>query len=174
MTSRMSVPRERIAELCRQYGLLLNGKLPSDIDGAQLLWALSGNESAFGLAFGPRHEPGYCYISHGHYSTSETVIQLTKDYGCLAHCSLGPWQIMASNARGFSPIELLVDEEKACHAAVGFLKSYVLPVAKNLDQIADEYNTGSLKGVPPAKYISDLHLHYQVPMPQVAANGVNQ
>lgn len=169
---RMSVPRERIAELCQQYGSVMNGVLPKDIDGAQLLWALAGNESSYGDNCSPRHEPGYCYITHGGYSKNPSIVEMTEDWGCLAHCSLGPWQLMADNILGFTPMEILCDPEKACLATVGFLKRAVLPMAQSLDDIGHFYNAGP-RGPFPTQYVTNLKLHYQVAMPQPAA-GVTE
>jgi hypothetical protein len=160
----MKVERKDIARLCRDYGLMLKG-LPEGIDGPQLLWSISGNESAFGRMNTPRHEPGYCYISGGRYSRNPRVVELTKGYGCLAHCSLGPWQLMASNAVGFTPLELLMEPEKAIIATIGHLNRAVLPQSKNLRDIADAYNSGNCRDhIVPERYIADLQEHYNVPM----------
>lgn len=138
---------------------------PAGVDPVQLLWALAGNESSYGANCTPRHEPGYCYITHGRYATTGQMRELTQEWGCLAHCSYGPWQLMLDNAHGaFSPLELMSDPEKACMATVSFLRRVVLPMSHSLDDIGHFYNAGP-GGPFPTKYCCDLKLHYSNPMP---------
>ena len=83
----MTAP-EVIAGICRDFGPQLTLPAGSPLVPDRVLWALAGCESDFGMYALPRHEPAYCY---GH---RYDVPSLSKRYGCLAHCSYGPWQMM--------------------------------------------------------------------------------
>ncbi|MCI0624843.1 MAG: hypothetical protein L0387_24925 [Acidobacteria bacterium] len=157
----MNADRHIISNLCRQYGPIL--KAPEGMDGARLLWAISGNEGSFGDWFPPRHERSYCYIpTPGRYYDKE----LTRRWGCLAHMSYSPWQIMAPNAKGFSPLELS-HPAVAIEAVVGFLNRMFerkIPPA-TLEEIADAYNSGNhLDQNVPHEYIARLKRNYEVPL----------
>lgn len=155
----MTVDKTMLANICRTYGTFLH--LPAGIDGAQLLWAISGNETSFGQRNVPRHEQAYCY--GGRYCDKS----LSAKYGCLAHCSLGPWQLMATNAIGFSPYELLTDPDIAAHATINFLNRVILDGqgAKTLEEIADAYNSGNFRDANvPQKYIAELLENYKKPI----------
>lgn len=161
----MTVGEKEIARLCRQFGSVLS--LPSTIRGAQLLWALAGNESDFGDWCPPRHERGYHYGSRA-YKRSKELRDLSAEWGCLAHCSFGPWQVLLVNAPGYSPIELMSDAELACKAAVEFLNRVTLGAQKadTLEEIADAYNSGNFKDdIVPHQYITRLKRNYAIPMP---------
>jgi hypothetical protein len=153
----MVVDQKTLAGLCRTYGaFLLN--LPADVEGPKLLWALAGNESDFGSNAVPRHEQGYCY--GGRYFDHN----LTKQFGCHAHCSYGPFQIMAEFAPGFTVTELNEDAEKATQASLGFLNrklEHFKP--KLLDEIGEIWNTGHI--APDPDYVAKLLKNYAVEMP---------
>lgn len=155
----MKFPPELIASICRKYAPLLH--VPPGIDGAQLLWALSGNESSFGAHCPPKHEDGYCY-GHKYFDAS-----YTHEWGCLAHCSFSPWQIMATNAKTLTPLELMEDPDKACRVVALYLDARILDKGANtLSDIADAYNSGTWKDANvPVQYIADLIKNYGVAMP---------
>ena len=100
---------------------------------------------------------------------------LTEDVPILAHCSFSPWQIMATNARQFTPLELMQDPEKALIAVVSFLNREILgrQKADTLSEIADAYNSGNWTDANvPQDYIDKLHRNYLVPIPpQAQAKG---
>ncbi len=148
-------PQQVIAGLCRQYGR--NLKLPqgSTLDGAKVLWALAGCESDFGARAVARHEPGYCY---GHiYDPKE----LSGKWGCLAHCSYGPWQMMYPHLVTYSgipitPMDFTIGAgwsgpgftraaDRAALAAKTMLNEEVLgrQQATTLEQIAKTWNHGN-------------------------------
>src|SRR4051794_28343504 len=109
-----SMPGKELARLCLQHGAEMQRYLvDSDdgfgkpIDAALLLWAMSGRESTFGKNLKPRHEPAY--DTGGKYAVAS---QLAK-FGSAYACSYGPLQIMACNAKMFTPAELASDPEKA-------------------------------------------------------------
>lgn len=160
----MNLPRTLVASLCNAYaGELI--EVPG-VDAERLLWALSGNESSFGADFSPRHEPAYC---HGGpmFNAADT-----RNWGCLAHCSYGPWQVMFANfPPGISPQALIQVgpgmAEICIRAAIADLNAAIKSGAVTLEQIAEVYNAGSLRPkIVPADYISRLVANYNtVPMP---------
>lgn len=162
----MQVSRSMIVLLCARFGAAL--KVPSGISGIQLFWALSGNESSFGADCAPRHEAAYC--RGGKYFDIES----TSRWGCLAHCSYGPWQVMYPNVSRsgvIDPIGLMRQPELLANAAVQFINENILAREKatTVEQIADAYNSGDWRDQRvPAKYIADLVSNYEVPMPTIS------
>ena len=163
----MKVAESKIAEFCRKYADAIN-PLPKGIDAAQLLWALSGNESLFGYLTRPRHESSYCVKDKGRYSQS--MREIFAEFGCWACCSYGPLQVMFVNSRlkfPYTPMDL-IDPDVAFDAAVTFLTKRVLPGAKSLDDIGDAYNSGNYRDSNiPYEYISRLRSNYLRPMPPI-------
>ncbi len=160
--STLQLARTTIADMCRRFGAAL--KLPETIAGDQLLWALAGNESSFGVHCSPRHESGYC--RGGRYFDPS----LTSEWGCLAHCSYGPWQVMYPNISKFgtiSPLDILRTPEIGANAAVQFINERILghEKATTLEQIADAYNSGDWRDANrPEGYIADLVKNYATSM----------
>lgn len=162
----MQVARITIANLSTRFGATL--KLPPAIDGARLLWALAGNESSFGLNCSPRHEAGYC--RGGKYYDPD----VTELWGCLAHCSYGPWQVMYANiSRGnISPLDIAIKPDFVANAAVQFIQSRIIGLEKatTVEEIAEAYNSGDWRDelhpnkAIPEKYIADLVKNYAVPL----------
>lgn len=147
-------PQQLIAGLCRKYGRQLH--VPADLDGALVLWALAGCESEFGAYPLPKHEDGYCA---GH---RYDVPELTRRWGCAAHCSYGPWQMMFSHlediltaplrdpaklifAAGDTSIAARTSADYLCAAAVQFLNIEILgrQKATTLAEIAKAWNHGN-------------------------------
>lgn len=175
--------REQIAAACRKWGSQL--WLPSawGIDGAKLLWALSGCESSFGANCAPRHEMAYCT---GGYSTNPEVRSLTAKYGHAAHCSFGPWQTLLVNVEKYdsvgkllvasevSPDEMM-DCDQACQRAAEFINNCILrrEGARTVGEIADAYNSGDWRDrIVPVPYIAMCEKYYDAAaadMPPVAA-----
>lgn len=160
----MFFDKSEIAAMCRTYGGLLH--VPAGLDGARLMWAISGNESSFGKNCTPRHEPGYCT---GRYSKNAQMIELTRMFGCDAHKSYGPWQVMFVNCLGYKPEEFR--QLDACaHAFLGYFNRTVdHQKPQTIEQIGDMFNSGNFKDkIVPAKYIADLKAHYAIPLPTEA------
>jgi hypothetical protein len=137
----MNFTKEQIQQTCATFGSLL--KLPVGIDGAKLMWAISGAESSFGANCTPRHEPAYDV--NGYYArTSKDVQGLLAVYGSQAAYSYGPWQIMLVNAPGFSPEQMTMDLTTNAQAFVGYVNRFVLGYRKaaTVEQIAQTYNSG--------------------------------
>jgi len=171
MTVYKNYTKQQIADACRRYGCqLLN--LPAGVNGAQLLWALSGNESSFGADCNPRLEPAYWT---GKYSADTVQAKINKLFGPLGASSSGPWQVMAINAwkGGISPADVANDLDKAARATVGFLnRSIAAQWPLNLADIFDMYNSGNWKDtIVPHQYIADGVKNYGLPMP--AEGGTN-
>jgi hypothetical protein len=163
----VQVARSTVAALCTRFGAAL--KVPAGIAGAQLLWALAGNESSFGVRCGPRHEGAYC--RGGKYFDPA----LTSLWGCLAHCSYGPWQVMYPNiSRGgnVDPLDAARRPEITANAAVRFLNEIIFgrEKAATIKQVADAYNSGDWRDDnKPEGYIAELVKNYAVAMPAAAA-----
>ena len=77
----MNFDKEEIVAACREYGPQIVG-LPVGIDGAQLLWAMSGNESSFGANCAPRHEPAFDV--DGVYGSGPVMTPLLAKFGSAA------------------------------------------------------------------------------------------
>lgn len=93
--ARANFASANVADACRNFGKSV-GPLPDGVDAAQLLWAMAGVESSFGLNCQPRHEPAYDV--GGHYATHAPMPGLLMNYGAAAACSYGPWQVMLCEA----------------------------------------------------------------------------
>lgn len=171
-----SYPKETIAALCRKYGPQLN--LPAGLDGARLLWAISGNESSFGEDCTPRHENAYDKGGFFYIHSAEDAA-LVDRYGPLAASSFGPWQVMLINAPGCSPLDLEDDPEKCAQAVVIFINHFIIGFrkAKTLEQIAQTYNSGNFYPAPPpgvllyADKVRQYYDNYPLPDNPVNANG---
>jgi len=140
----VKVAPEIIAALCRKHAPdLLSPVLwqGTPLDKVKLLWGIAGVESSFGNNCNPRHEAGYCY--GGRYFNPA----LTHEWGCLAHCSYGPWQVMFGNFPvGVSPLALMWAEDGASaaelclHGAAVVLNRAIARGVRNLGEIVVAYN----------------------------------
>jgi hypothetical protein len=160
--------QEELRRLCELYGAGLQPDLVhtddgtgKPIDGPRLLWALAGRESSFGRNLKPRHEPAYDL--GGHYANLPAVKRGLEQYGRAFACSYGPLQILACNARGFTPAELGADPEKALSAAVAMLRLTVLRAQKaaTLEQICQAWNAGHIGGRCTPGYEQAVRGYYQ-------------
>lgn len=169
----MKFEKAQLADICKRYGPFLVG-LPAELNGQVLLWAIAGNESSFGQDCAPRHEAEYCpqmaWHQHvtadaqpqmirraGKYSNDPRQPELHREYGCLACCSLTPWQIMAVHAIGYSPVELLTELEHAAEAIVRFLNRKIQSVQPTkLSHFATIWNGGGVS----QQYIEQLQKNY--------------
>ena len=115
------------------------------MDIPRFLYALSAIESSYGRFNLPRHEPAFA--RGGRYFQHE----LDRQFGDLAACSLGPWQIMFPNAHKImkghvKPMDFLADDGLNLTSAVAsalWLDYEIGRGATTLEQIADAWNTGS-------------------------------
>jgi len=162
----VKVAPEIIAALCRKHAPDLF--TPANwqgtaLDKVRLLWGIAGVESTFGLDCNPRHETGYCY--GGHYFPYDA----SKLWGCLAHCSYGPWQaLFVDFAVGVSPLSLMwaddgrVAAENSMHGGLRVLNRAISGGAKNLGEIVLHYN-GPANEV---QYSAHLAACMDSPMPE--------
>jgi hypothetical protein len=165
----VNVAPEIIAALCRKHGpdLLTPAKWQgTPLDKVRLLWGLAGVESSFGLNCSPRHEPGYCYGGH-HFNPVAS-----REWGCLAHCSFGPWQVMfADFPYGVSPLSLIWENDGRVAAevcvveAVRYLNGIIARGAQNLSDVVIGYNGPANE----EEYSARLVECFERPMPESPA-----
>ncbi len=165
----MKVAPEIVASLCRKHapGLFTPGKWQgTPLDKVRLLWGIAGVESSFGFNSSPRHETGYCY--GGRYLDPEA----TRAWGCLAHCSYGPWQVMFTHFPvGVSPLSLMWDTDGSVAAeicirgAVRVLNDAIARKAANLADIVTAYNGPA----DVEQYAARLSEYFDRPMPGAVA-----
>lgn len=162
----MSFTQSQVAAACIEFGPQVD-PLPPSVDGVKLLWALSGNESSFGLNVTPRHEPAFDV--GGPYANSGNMPALLEEYGHAAACSYGPWQVLLTNAATFAPSDF-DDISTACQASVSFLNSLLRRFKpSSLVQIGQCWNAGHTltnPGFAVVAYTDELQKNYQIPMPE--------
>ena len=165
----MKVAPEIIAALCRKHAPDLFAPREwqgTPLDKVRLLWGLAGVESSFGLNCNTRHETGYCY--GGRYFDAER----TREWGCLAHCSYGPWQVMFPHFPvGVSPLSLMwetdgrVAAETCLLGAIVVLNVAIGHGAKNMGDIVIAYNGPGNE----EQYAARLSGCLDLPMPESVA-----
>lgn len=165
----MQISPEIIAPLCRKHApdLFTPAKWQgTQLDKVRLLWGIFGVESTFGLNCSPKHEPGYCW--HGRYFNPVA----TRAWGCLAHCSYGPWQVMFANFPvDVSPLSLMwesdgrIASEICLRGAVNRLNQIIGRGAQNLGDIVIGYNGPDNE----ADYSAKLAACLDRPMPESVA-----
>jgi hypothetical protein len=115
----VKVAPEIVAALCRKHApdlLTPTTWHGTPLDKVRLLWGIAGVESTFGFNCNPKHEDGYCY--GGKYFDRDR----SHSWGCLAHCSYGPWQAMfADFPLGVSPLSLMWQTDGRVAAETGLL-----------------------------------------------------
>lgn len=140
--------RQEIADVCRKLGNNV-GPLPSAIEGAQLLWAITGNESSFGENCTPRHEPAYDV--DGRYAHDPHQASLLALYGPAGACSYGPMQVMLCNAPAGTTPTNFDHCESAMRAGVYALNKLLMRFRpKTVAEIGYCYNGGHLADPVPA------------------------
>lgn len=129
-----------VARACRQWGTMLH--VPDEIDGPKLLWALSGCESSFGANCKPRHEAFYHDLAEK--GTNAQLAALTKQFGCDAHSSFGPWQLLLINASATVRPEDFANINRAAMETALFINRRIIDheKAQTVEQIAMAYNSG--------------------------------
>jgi len=144
-------------QICITHGKkLVIGNLKPEVKGEEFLYALSGTESNFGRFDIARYEKSY--DRNGVYGGKNALLNKSlNDYGALAACSYGPWQIMYATAvnLGFAghPLELWA-AERCIPYVVRYINRSIERGAASIDDLLDSYNTGSHTiGRPPKEYI---------------------
>lgn len=166
----MTFSREEVARACRAWGKMLWIPQGAAIDGPQLLWALSGNESSFGANATPRHEPAYDF--GGRFSENPLQAKLLGLYGSAGACSYGPWQEMLVNCGDGTTPDDMTNLNRCAMETVTFINRRILKLeqAKTIAEIAEAYNSGKWQWheVPPGveTYAADCVKYYEnEPMP---------
>jgi hypothetical protein len=133
---------------------------PPGVNPEALLWAIGWAESTCGRNNVPRHENAYC--RGGPYFNRV----LDRKFGCHAHQSYGPWQIMFENVWAISkkeitPIEMH-DTLTALIISVEWLNQRVIGRGANtVAKIADSWNSGTHRDrIVPHKYIDKVVKKY--------------
>lgn len=178
----MTAP-EITAGICRELGPQIKLPAGSTLEADRVLWALAGCESDFGQYALPRHEPAYCY--GGRYASAA----LSKRYGCFAHCSYGPWQVMfphfvtfggQDNPTDFAFVSQLgevMDQQfeararRCARIAIAMLNAEIFgrQKAMTIDQFAKAWNHGWWDDdFNDDDYINRARRFYAAPYPKVA------
>jgi hypothetical protein len=157
--------RSDVADACRKLGPTLKS-LPPGMNGVNLLWAITGNESSFGANCNPKHEPAYDV--GGRYSTSPDQAALLAKFGSAAACSYGPMQVMLCNApSGSSPADFDNLETGMSHAIYALQKliNRFLPV--RVAEVGYCWNGGHIMDPNPdvKVYGTRLAMRYLIPLP---------
>lgn len=165
----MHVLPEIVADLCRSHAAELLTPLKwtgTPLGKVNLLWGIAGVESSFGLNSSPRHEQGYCLA--GRYFNPP----VTRVWGCLAHCSFGPWQVLFANFKyGVSPLSLMWDNdgriaaEICLHAAIDVLNRAIARGVTNFGDLVVAYNGPEDE----VRYSGRLYECMDRPMPEARA-----
>ena len=155
----MNFTPSQVAAMCEKYGPQV-GPLPTGVDGAQLLWAMSGNESGFGTNCTPRHEKAF--DAGGIYGSHAPMPSLIALYGSpAAASSYGPLQVMLCNAGGLAPAGF-DDIDQAFAASVSYLNTLLRRFKpQSLDEIGECWNAGHI--TPDPDYTTKLEANYAVP-----------
>lgn len=152
----------QVAAQCKLSGSQV-GPLPPSVTGAQLLWAMAGNESSFGIRCTPRHEPAFDV--GGEYATHAPMPALLAKYGSAAACSYGPWQILLANAASYAPADFASIIEAAA-ATLAYLNQQLRTFRpQSLAQIGSIWNSGGPNhqdNPAVARYITALQHNYAV------------
>jgi hypothetical protein len=154
--------RKEVAAACRKWGEML--RVPEGLDGARLLWAIAGCESSFGVNCKPRHEPFYHRLAVE--QKNARLVEMTKLWGCDAHSSFGPWQLLLVNCSSTMRPEEFANLNRAALETALFLNRRILDHgADNVIKIATAYNSGKWEwaNMPPgvAMYAQQCRRYYE-------------
>jgi hypothetical protein len=148
-------------QLCRDLAPLVTEAKPLGLDPYALLYMLGGVESSFGLvARQARFEKAFS--RGGPYFVPE----LDKEFGDMAACSYGPWQIMFVNARRVcpevTPEELRTSVRAAGVASALFLNSQLAAKKpQTAAEVLDVWNTGTQRdSLKPSPHYTDKGVGY--------------
>jgi hypothetical protein len=160
MGQRANFTTAQMIAACVRYGSQI-GPLPAGVDGAQLLWALAGNESSFGANCQPRHEAAFDV--GGAYATHAPMPIWLERYGSAGACSYGPLQLLLCNAPlTFGPSSF-DDLNLAVQASIGFLNVLLRQYKpQSLAEIGECWNAGHI--CPDPAYVAKLAANYAVAM----------
>jgi|SRR5262245_33123208 len=121
------------------------------------------NYGARGLA--TLHEPAYCYGGL-YYKGSADLQRLSVTFGCLAHQSYGPWQLLFMTAYelGYRGDPVILREPNVCaEYAVKLLNVRTLDkiIEATVEDVFDAWNSGHARDrFIPAEYIKKAKGYY--------------
>ncbi len=133
--------------------------ISAGLNGAAVLRAIAQVETNYGArGLATLHESAYCYGGK-YYLGSADLQRLSTTYGCLAHQSYGPWQILFMTAYevGFrgDPVELR-EPSRSIEYVVGVLNLRTLDKLTDAtaEDVFDAWNSGRARDrFVPADYI---------------------
>jgi hypothetical protein len=150
--------------------------VPASIDPQALLRAIAMKESTRLARWqAPRHEQSYCYGGSNHMKNDPGQKMIDWKWGCAAHSSWSPWQIMFRTAveLGFDPTRDPADL-KDPFVAVDYVVLYLnhrlfdTTLAPTLANAFDAWNSGTARDRNvPEDYIKEASALYEI----VIANG---
>lgn len=158
--------RAAISEAVEHWAAFL--RVPAGVNPIALMRAICDLETEGGERWGATlHEAAYCYGGK-YYRDSDELRRLSRPWGCLAHSSFGPWQILFITAHeaGFlgDPVRLR-DPMIGAEYLTKILNRRVfdkLPDAVPEDAF-DAWNSGRARdGIIPADYIKNGKACYLV------------
>lgn len=144
------------------------------VNAIGLMRAICQNETSGGARWGATyHEAAYCYggpyykgDGPGGRPGDDVLRDLTKAWGCLAHQSFGPWQVLYITAyeHGFREDPVLL---RLPHVCAEFLvkilnrRLFDKMAGATLEDALDAWNSGQARDANvPAKYVADGVRHY--------------
>jgi len=141
-------------------------RVPAGVNPIALMRAICDNETNGGARWGATlHEPAYCYGGK-YYIGSEALHRLSVPWGCLAHSSFGPWQILyiTANEHGFSDDPVRLRDPMVCaEYLTKILNSRVFDKIPDAlpEEAFDAWNSGRARdGIIPVDYIKKAKAHY--------------
>lgn len=156
-----------IAEAVEHWASSLHA--PDGVNPIALMRAICDNETNGGERWGATlHEPAYCYngVYYKDPVNGAVLRRLSVPWGCLAHSSFGPWQILFITAveNGFAddPVRLR-DPMVSAEYLVKILNARLFDKIKDAtaEDAFDAWNSGRARdGVVPADYIKKAKGHY--------------
>ena len=174
MMTQTSIPRGEMVAMATQYGpslhdlvTQLTGPDGKPLDGATLIWAMSGQESSFGADMTPRHEPAY--DTGGIYAGEPAQKLALAKFGRAAACSYGPLQVMYCNTQGYTPAQIGESAELGLALALGFLRRNALLrlKAQSLAEICQVWNGGHIGAATMPGYVEHVTGFYLAGLPAI-------
>ena len=155
-----------IAEASEHWAPSLH--VPAGVNAIALMRAICDNETEGGARWGATlHEPAFCYGGK-YYKASADLQRLSVPWGCLAHSSFGPWQVLfiTAHEHGFSddPVRLR-DPMVGAEYLTKILNRRVFDkIADALPEEAfDAWNSGRARDrIIPVDYIKRAKAHYLI------------
>lgn len=155
--------RDSLYILCDELAVGLD--TPPALSGTKLLRAIAQVESSGGAQNIPRFERAYSVGGH-YFRRAQHVRDAWGQYGDLAACSYGPWQILYIVALelGYNGAPWqLTDPPESGPMVVKLLNRRIFGKgARTLAEVGDAYNSGSFADqMVPEEYIEKLEAAYR-------------